>query len=55
MHMAIAIFFFLVITSLLAFAAYYECEHFAENHKKPRKAKGKAKGAMRKVTRNAKA
>lgn len=33
MYMAIAIFFILAITAIIAYAAHYECEHFDENHK----------------------
>jgi len=34
MYMAIAIFFILAITAIIAYGTYYECEHFEENHKK---------------------
>lgn len=36
MYIAIAVFFVLFITSVLVFGSHYECEHFAENHKKKR-------------------
>ena len=43
MYMAIAIFFILTITAMIAYGTHYECEHFEENHKSKKRKKARVR------------